>query len=313
MPVPVPTFTSCAPATIFTGGQFVTITGSNFRTAYPLPDLDGPIPTPPPTVSVQFDGVEAERVAVFSATELTCIAPPHDPGTATIVIRNLDEDGNPISGQIVTAAAGVTYARADLSVEDDFTRVTRALAQLLKRQTIENVVITKDTDFSERAGEVDFNVVDVANLPALVIGLPTTKEDLFYDLDLTPEIVRGDVYDQRRYMRTVDITWKVSGFDDKSIRASNLLALVQKVFNINDWLYVDVDPTDASKGQVRYEMDAGDFGFAGAPGNSNVRMFAGEVMIRGFTFEDVASFPGSMIGSTGVVFTINDTVTSENI
>ncbi len=309
----IPTVSACAPSTIFTGGQFVTLTGTNFRLAYPAPIVGGVLPVPPPTVSVTFDGVEAERVCVFSATELTCIAPPHDPGAVTIVVRNLDVAGAPISGEVATALAGVTYARADLSIESDFTRLTRALAKVLKRQIIDNVVITTDTDFSERAGETSFEVVDVGSLPCIVIGVPTTKQDAFYDLDLTPQVNRGEVFDERRYMRTVDVTWKISGYDDKAIRSLNLLALTQQVFSINNWLYLDVDPADLSKGQVRYEMLAGDFGATGNANNSNVRSFAGEVTIKGFTFEDVAGFPGSMIASTGGTVTTDPSITTESI
>jgi hypothetical protein len=309
----IPTLASCAPATVFTAGQFVTLTGTNFRLAYPAPDVAGILPVPPPTVAVSFGGVAAERVCVFSATELTCIAPPHDPGAVAVTVQNLDVNGAPIAGEVVTLAAAATYARADLSIESDFTRITRALAKMLKQQIIDNVVITTDTDFSERAGETSFEVVDVGSLPCIVIGIPTTKINMFYDLDLTPEVVRGAVFDQRRYMRTVDITWKISGYDDKTIRASNLLALTQQVFSINDWLFVDIDPSDLSKGKVQYEMEAGDFGATGSASNSNVRSFAGEVTIKGFTFEDVAGFPGSMIGLTGGTITTDPSVTTRNI
>lgn len=295
----VPTLTACAPSTVFTGGQLVTLTGTNFRGPYPLP-ASGPVPTPPPTVAITFDGVLASGVAWISATELTCFAPNHDPGSAVIQIQNLDSSGNPISGEAVSASGLVTYKRADLTVESDFTRLTRTLLLLMRQQIIDNVVQTVESDYTSDADRAQFNFVETATLPCVVLFAPTTKENLFYDWELTPERQTSDTtYEERRFMKTVDVTWKIVLLDDHQTRMQNLVALVQNFFTINNWLYMDRDPSNLPLGKVRYEMEADDFGSTGTPNNSNVRAFSGSVTVRGFTYEDVAGMPGTMLSRRG--------------
>ncbi len=295
----VPTLTACAPSSVFTGGQLVTLTGTNFRGPYALP-ASGPVPVPPPTMEIRFGGALASNVAWVSSTSVMCQAPNHDPGAVTISLQNLDATGAPISGEAVIVSGLATYARADLTTESDFTRLTRALLLLLTQQTIENVVQTVETDYTDNAGAIEFNFVNTAKLPCVVLSAPTTKTDAFYDLDLIPERSTGSTtYEQRRLMRTVDVTWKVLVIDDHQVRIQNLLALVQQFFTLNNWLYLDRDPSDLSLGQVRYEMQCGEFGSTGIPNNHNLRAFAGDVTIRGFTYEDVAGAPGTMLRRKG--------------
>ncbi len=291
----IPTLTACTPGTLFTGGQLVKLTGTNFRGPYPVV-ATGPVPEPLPTMEILFDGVPAGRVGWLSATSVTCLAPNHDPGAASITLRNLDVDGDPIAGETVTAAGLATYARADLSIESDFTRLTRALLRLLVQQTIANVVQTTETDYPD-TGMVFVNTTKV---PCIVLTAPTTKENQFYDLDIVPERSTGeDTFEQRRFMRTVDVTWKILALSDHQVQSQNLLALVQQFFTINNWLYLDRDPSDLSLGQVRYEMQCGEFGSVGVPNGNNIRGFGGDVTVRGFTYEDVAGFPGTMLSRDG--------------
>ena len=295
----IPTLSACTPSAVFTGGQLVTLTGTNFRGPYPVA-TSGPVPAPPPTLEILFGGVPATKVGWLSATSVTCIAPNHNAGAASITVRNLDVDGDPISGEAVTVAGLVAYARADLSIESDFTRLTRALLLLLGQQTIANVVQTTETDYTDNPSAAEFNFVNTAKVPCVVLMAPTTKENQFYDRELIPERSTGsNTFEQRRFMRTVDVTWKILALDDHQVRIQNLLALVQQFFTINNWLYLDRDPNDLSLGQVRYEMECGEFGSVGVPNNSNIRGFAGDVVVRGFTYEDVAGFPGSMLSRTG--------------
>src|SRR5687767_11909854 len=99
----VPTITAVSPSVIYTGGQMIAVTGTNFRTAYPPPDVDGPLPVPPPTVQVLIGTSAARKVVVSSTTTLTCITPPVEPGAVTVTVKNLDAAGNPIAGETVSA------------------------------------------------------------------------------------------------------------------------------------------------------------------------------------------------------------------
>lgn len=295
----IPTLSAISPSTIYTGGQQVTLTGTNFRGPYAVV-ATGPVPTPPPTVEVFFDGVPATRAFWVSSTEVRCTAPNHNKGSVSVTLNNLDSTGNPIAGETVTVADFVVYARADLSIESDFTRVSRALLLLLKQQVIDNVVMSVETDFTDTPGATSFDLVASASTPCVVLFPPTTKLNLFYDMDLTPARSTGsNTFEERRFMRTVDISWRINLVDDHETRVENLTALLQQFFTINTWLYLDRDPSNLGLGKVRYEMQVGEFGSSGAPNNSNLRTVSSTVTVRGFTYEDVAGFVGSMVERTG--------------
>ena len=297
----VPTLTACAPTVIFTGGQLVTLTGSNFRLPYPLPNVNGPIPVPPPTVAVTVNGTSAEQVRVFSATSLTCLVGASDPGAASITVQNLDVNGNPIGGEVVTVASGLAvFARADLTKEADFTRATKALMTLLKQQTIENVVKTVETDYSSTPGASVFDIPEIASLPCIVVSGPKTKWNPLYEYDKTPEQSVGSTgFNRRRMIKTVDLTYTVQGFDDHDGRASNLQVLMEQVMVINQWLVLQRDPTDPTQGTVEYELEGGDWQNTNAPNMSNVRSFTCEITVKGFQLEYIIGFPNQMVVETG--------------
>lgn len=300
----VPTLSAVSPATVFTAGQFVTITGTNFQIPYPLPDIAAPLPPPIPTVEVTFNGRLARKVTVLSDTQITCIAPAAAPGAATLVLKNLDPDGVPIAGEEVESSPTslpvlVTYARADLSAAADLQRITRMFLQLLKQQVIENVVQTVSSDYTDEAGKLEFNITDIADLPCVAVTGPSMARNKFYgSTDNEPE-QRGTDYVRRRYLRTNDLMFKVAAYDDSKLRILNIQALLTQVFELNTYFELQRDPADAEKGYVYFELDASDFNDISTPNNSDVRGVAGEVTIRGFTFEDVAGFPDSMVASKG--------------
>lgn len=294
----VPTISSVSPTPLFVGGQRITVVGTNFQTPYALDlSVDGPIPKPPDTVSVTVNGRAATQMAVKSSTELTCLAPAGDAGTATVVLQNLDAMGAPIGGETVTYAEA-TYARADLSKADDFERFTRAVIQMLKREVIENVVSTVSVDYTDDAGKLAFNVTQAASLPALSLVGPMTKRNKFYG-DLAEIEQQGSNFLERRYMRTSDLIYKLTIFDNNEARLHRLGALVTKVLENNTYFELQADPDDVTKGYVYYELDAGDLSVMGAPNSSDLRAMGCEMRFSSFTFQDVAGFPGSAVDLEG--------------
>ena len=290
--------------------MLVTITGTGFRTPYPLPSSNGVLPEPIPTVQVLFDGAEGDDVQVYSGTQLTVIAPAHDPGLSAVTIQNLDVSGAPISGETVTHASAVTYARADLAVTADFTRVNKALIRLLKQQVIANVVMSTSVDYSDQAAEA-LKVTAIAVLPCVTVSPPSLRlryGEYAEDADRNEQTI-GTNFFRRSTFRTVDITWKITIFDDNQMRALNLVALIQQVLKDNVTLTMDRDPSDASKGTVDYEFyPTGEFNFADSPNNSDLRVASGNVTLYGFWFEDIASFPESAVVEQGTQAT--DVVTT---
>lgn len=298
-----PTVTSCTPATIFTGGMFVVITGTNFQLPYPVPDLGAPVPTPPPTVAVIFDtgsgSAAAKDVRVLSSTQLTCIAPEHDPGTGiTLTVYNLDINGD-FTSEIGSLSGGVAYARADLSVKDDLERISLALMRTVKRLVIENVMITESVDYTSDPSAPSFQIVDTAKLPTIVLTGPMLEENKFYDQQVPIEQVSPTAWKRRRHLQTSDMVFKVAGYDSSYLRTSRLQALMTKAMESHNTITVERDADDPSKGKITYQLDAADFTMAGSPNNSDVRMFTGELRIVGVTFEDVAGFPGQAVREQG--------------
>lgn len=310
----VPTLSACAPNLIFTGGQLVTLTGTNFRLPYPLPsDVNGPYPTPPPTVAVTVNGTPTVDVRVLSDTQLTCIVGANDEASAasvTIALQNLDVNGNPIGGELVSATGLLDFSRPDLTLEADFTRATRALLKLIKQQVIPNVIMTVETDYSSTPGVTVFDVPEIASLPAVVLSGPKSKWNPIYEYDKTPEQAVGSTgFNRRRMIRTVDLTWQVTVYDDHELRILNLFALMEQFVVSNVWLYVQRDPSDSSLGTVRYELEeAEEWQITTAPNTSNVKSFSGQLLIRGFQYEDIIGFPNQMVRETGQTA---DTITTE--
>jgi hypothetical protein len=298
----VPTISSVSPSTAFTGGQLVRIFGTNFRVAYdPEPNPTGPVADPLPTVAVTIGGRRLRQVAVVSATEIQAHVLPLDPGTYGITVQNLDPDGEPIPGEATTVAALLTTKRADLARNSDFTRLERSLITELQRQVLENVHKTTATDFdSTPDGAVDV-VVEQAKLPMLTIQGPQVVDNREYDSELShiTELQSGEIL-RRKTFKTVNLTYRFVGMDNKQARNMNLFTLMLNFLQNNPFLEMDRDGGDASKGTIQYEMaQVGEFTtFAGAS-ESDVRGFSGSLVIRGFQVEDVVGFAEQMVAERG--------------
>lgn len=275
----------------------VTITGTGFQTRYPIdPNTPHPWPTPEPTVTVSFDGRQASRVVVLSSTSLTCLAPSHNHGASVVTVQNLDVDGAAIPGEVVSRSGLLTFARVDLTIKDDLVRIVEALVVELQRQVIENVSTTVSVDYDSDPDAVSFAGVDLAKLPAIAITGPESIRDRFYDGDPRPTTTNNNgQYERRATFETQDLQFRLVCLDDKTVRSLNLHALVTKFFNSNNYIVVQRDPTDASKGSVRYELEGGPFVTTSVNNSNDIRAFTGTVVVKGYQFEDAAGFPEQLI------------------
>lgn len=297
-----PTITSLDPSAGPTGGlTLVEVQGSGFR--LPLaPPASGPTTFLRPSVEVLVGGRAAANVRVRAADRLSFLAPAHDAGAADVVVRNLDDAGVPIPGEEAVLAAGFTYARPRLTVESDLTRLVRMLLRELKRQVIENVVLTVQTDFDATTGD-ELHLAELASLPALVLVGPELVEDRFYSLNQMPEAAAGPgLFARRRVPYTVDLGFTLVGASDHTIELLNLTAATELFFHRNKFVELDRDPASPALGSVRYEMDlapGGDLKATSQPNESNVRSFSGAFVIRGFDLEDLAGVPDDTVVERG--------------
>lgn len=305
----VPTITLITPAVIFTGGQMVTITGTNFQVPYPPPTTStGVLPPPNPTVAVTVAGRSARNVRVLSSTSLTCIVAPLDTSTAvSVVVQNLDEDGEAVVGETVTVSNKLKAQRADLAIEAGVTRLERALIVELRRQVIENVLKTAAVDYDGTPGGV-FDVPDVGALPALAIQGPQIVDNRFFDTDLGLFTVSGSDFTRRRTAKTINLTYRFVAMDNKQVRNMNLLTLMLQFLQNNPFIELRRDDSDPSS-SVFYELaQVGEFTTFTGSSNSDIRGFSGSLVIRGFQVEDVAGFVDQTVAERGRTV---DTVTAE--
>jgi len=306
--VAVPTFTSVAPALVHTGGRSVVdVAGTGFRVPSLPPPNQGAVSVPAgPGVGVWLDGEPAEEVLVLSTTRLLVRVPPspveaikandYGEGLVDVTIRNLDDDGVPIPGEEVVAADALTYQRAQLATETDLARMVRMLIRDLRRQIISNVALVSHTDWDDDPADL-LNKTALAQVPGIALIGPALSENGFYrtnELQPSDDPLAPLERNVRRSPYTVDAVFSLVGVSDEPNELLSLMALATQYFERNPFLYLQRDPTDATLGRVRYEMDFtddGDLADTSVPNESNIRSFSGTFVIRGFDIEGVAGFP----------------------
>jgi hypothetical protein len=266
----------------------------------PPPGL--PTQPPSPTVAVFVGGRPATEVQVRSSERLSFLTPASDGGTVEVVVRNLDDTGVPLPGEEAILPAGFTYARPPLTTESDLTRLVRTLLRELKRQVIENVVLTVHTDFGAESGD-ELHLAEVASLPALVLVGPELVENRFYSLNSRPETPASPgMFARRRTPYTVDLGFTLVGASDHTVELLNLLAATKDFFHRNPFIEMERDASNPAAGRVRYELDVtanGDLKVTSQPNTSNLRSFSGAFTLRGFDFEELAGFPGDSVVARG--------------
>lgn len=316
--MPVPTILTLSASSGPTRGRrIVKITGTNFEMRPSPPPLGRTLGTLKESVEVLFGSVRALEVMVMHAGLLHVVTPPHDPGTFDLTIRNVDQDGVLVPGETATLANAYTFQRPDFnrtgSEETVLARVVRTLIREIKRQLIENVVIAVHTDYD--------NTIDAANVamlpktPGLVLSGPRLRDARDYATNEDREEERDSSVYQKRPARTVDVEFTVIGVHDSSQPMQNFLQETIGFFDGNKELLVLADPTVAGD-YVGFELDITDqFGVTGSPNNSNIRVFQGEVTIRGVELDDVdmaareiyivneVAPTGSIMETLGVIFT----------
>ncbi len=316
-----PTLSTVAPAIVWTGGQMVTLTGTNFRPGtVPSGPSTGPYPAPNQTMRVTAGGVEATNVRVLSSTSLTCMLGAHDatetkngdgsvtPFTISVTIQNLDNDGAAIPGESATLADAISYARPNLAAQGDFDRLNRAIIRLLKQQVIENVSQYVNTDY----GETPFEVAHVGGLPALALSGANLDWSTAVFQGNSPVLVGSypaTTFQTRRRPIKVDVVYELSMIAEATAHMNALEPLIMQFFDRNRIIRLAKDPADPSQGSNRYDMFI-PFGESvrntTAPNSSNIRSAAVSFRIRAFGIEGIAGFTDESLLETGGII---DTVT----
>jgi hypothetical protein len=286
-----PTITNVSPATgPAAGGNLVTLTGTNFK----IPVLDFSIPTPAitPTVAVTVGGRAARRVDVISATEVRVLMPRlwhADPETdsysaSDIVLTNLDENGDPISGESVTETGGYTYERWALGpprADPPMLKILRELIWALKLEVERNVYRTVHMDYAEDEAAV---VIDHAKLPSINIILNMPKDVEYSQWDNYPEEVDIDADTAAVYegaiTKMLQLNLYLSG--EGSREATALTSSVEEWVQVNPELHVEADQDLYPGEEDDYPVEISRFPQSmNSPNESNVVSFSMQLQVRG--------------------------------
>ncbi len=284
----VPTITQIkATSGLTRGRQLVRIQGTNFQLPPTLP-VRGKTQPLKPSVEVLFGSTPALRVDVLKSTLLHVLAPPHDPGTVSVTVRNIDQNGAVVGAETVTQAAAYTYARPNLAArnsdENVLALVIRALRREMARQIVDNVVLTTHVDFDDTPDGA--NIAALADIPGLVLSGPRLRENRLYSLN-TPRRGASDLLGETQLAPgyTVDLVFTVIGVDELEQRLLGLMTETTMFFHRNICLRV-LSPHDGQPVDFEMQIEGDGFDSNGGTNNSNVRSFTGTVVVRGVTIDD---------------------------
>ena len=273
----LPTLSSVQPTTgPSSGGDLVRLVGTDFADR----------------VRVLFGGVAAEAPSVRDEAGLRLVdlrTPVHAPGVVGVELQNLDAAGVPVPGESVVLVGAYRFARPTVAREADLTRVVRQLLRELKRQVLANVSATVSVDYDDTTLD-GLNVIAMAKVPSLVLSGPTLRPNRFYSANVAHEDVvdgiAGPELARRKPPYTVDLVFTLTAASERTAELFNLMAVVATFLNRNRWLELQRDPADASRGSVRWELDAdGEFRTQLA-GKDDVRAFTCGVVVRGFDVDE---------------------------
>ena len=243
-------------------------------------------------VRVLFGGVPVEALSVRDEAGLRVVdlrTPPHAVGVVDVELLNLDAVGDPVPGESVVLSGAYRFSRSTVAREADLTRVIRQLLRELKRQVLANVSATVSVDYDDTTLD-GLNVIAMAKVPSLVLSGPTLRPNRFYSANVAHEDVVGGVSGPEMVRRkppyTVDLVFTLTAASERTAELFNLMAAVATFLNRNRWLELQRDPDDASRGSVRWEMDAdGEFRTQLA-GKDDVRAFTCGFVVHGFDVDE---------------------------
>jgi hypothetical protein len=285
----VPTISSVSPATGPSGGlDLVRVTGTNYAAA----------------VAVTFGGEAATVVHVHAsggaqAADVRAPGGPRDvsgvhfPGAVDVVLQNLDGNGDPIGGEVVTAVDAYTYERTDLADESDLTRVVRQLLRDLKRGLLvnTNLTVAVDWDYGTPGEVLRVTLLDAADLPALTLSGPEIEEAREYEEnEPIQQVVDGPDGPEvhigiEPYI--ANLVFDVIGAANSSVQLLNLTAGLVRHLHRYNVVTIPNDPGDPTAGESSFDLDPiGTHRTRLRGGKDDIRAVTWQVRVRGFPIDD---------------------------
>lgn len=275
----VPTITNIYPARGHVGGRaLVRILGGGFSES----------------VAVTFGGKAARSAFVVNHAlcyAVTPISPLQDPttgagdGDVDVVVQNLDDNGDAIPGELVTATDGFTYRMPSFARPTTIERTTLRLREELRRQVWKEVVVRRHLDYSRDAGALQ---VELSELPSITLIGPQVVRNGVYQRNETTKLQGERFLMARLRPMTVDLQFGLVAAWSKDRHGFGLMEATMGFFKKNIRLQVDRVDGDPGQGHVLFDLMFASGGLpavVSAPNESNVEAFSGTVAIIGVILE----------------------------
>jgi hypothetical protein len=277
----VPSLTSVTPSSGPTsGGDILRLVGTGFAAR----------------VAVHLGGLRAEVLSVrqqSGASHVDVRTPPHEAGTVDVELFNLSADVRPIPGEAAVLSGAYRYLGPRVAKEAALTRIVRTLLRELKQQVVANVSASVSVDYDDTVAD-GLNVIAMASLPSVVLSGPTLRESRRYSTNVLHEDVvqgpSGTELVRRRPAYTVDLAFTLTVASERTAELFNLMAAMATFLNRNRWLSMARDEEDASRGTVRWEMDADGEVRTQLGSRDDVRAFTWGLVVRGFDVDEGMPF-----------------------
>lgn len=246
-----------APGHTLRDGDRLRLSGANLPAPLTLPDAPGALPLYARDVVavVSFKVTNTPGGAAINLTASGACTILSD-GYQALKIENIDDDGVPIPGEVVTETLGFQYVRPDLTNPGQLSWVLRQFLRDMKR-LCENVAWTTHSDYDEATGDL-LNIARLAKLPAIILSDLRIPEDRKRAIQAKPtELVGETRFRERRAPIVLDVITGVTCVSDNPIEILNMLEAVRAHFKKVTHLEVPRDGTGADLNDViRYEQHA---------------------------------------------------------
>ncbi len=262
----VPTIVSVTPNSgPATGRNLVVITGTNFRVPTPVA-ATGPVGAALlPSVRVTFDGAVPRTVDVISATEIDVemAAYQGDPrafpiAASQLVVVNIDDAGDPISGESATLDDAYSYARPATLPPDatydqqQYAWITRHVLRTFRRQVHQNTFHARaSADYADASVEV----VHDAPMPNITLSGPVILNDPWRENQHQYAVEgAGGTFDNFYPATTRLLRFSLRAESNDPAEALAIQQAVEELFQKNGYLFVDRSPGAPAEGQDQLDF-----------------------------------------------------------
>ncbi|KKN87422.1 hypothetical protein LCGC14_0258770 [marine sediment metagenome] len=247
----VPSIYTITPETSLASGRAVaTLTGWGYKIPDDPPDgyLGDDVT---PTVAVLVNGRAADAVAVLSDTEIQFLVPEYLGPPATmdtavdVVVKNLDDDGDPIALEEATLEGGFTYKHPDLTAPSNIEWITRCFLRMLRRNIVDNVGISASPDYSDAAAT---QVTFVSGLPAVTLAGPDVIENKVLrdnETRVEDDGLTGKTRKNAPY--TADVLYDIMLIGRDKIESQNLMEAAVRYFQRRPIFVFQAGPSDPTE------------------------------------------------------------------